>query len=400
MRGFLLVAALTMAAATSVADIGLSGARPVSRVYRVKIDMRTGDVQRVDGAATQLRGRTILWDNSTNTGFFAPMDLIFSTQVMTEYWGDIASTDPNMTVVGSFQFAYATDSQSPNRPMLDLGFYGNSDADLIPFPIAVFRFLNLPNVLDVNGPPPGPNQGVGFIVDVNLAPNAPLVLTGPNRIDPNRAPTFPLPECNTLASVFDFNAPTYNVDCGLFFSQWLRWACLDRSGLRDFGYTIDFRDNAGATGGIWAVPDPNMVRAGQCPAPGYDWVFNAYFPCDPNLGDPNCVPPAPNDPLVIGTNTSPPNGPFVLIFVDAAGNQTGWLPGQPWLVLRSTVGGGGGGCPEDLNGDGQRDLADLSVLLSNFGLPGGPADGDINGDGMVDLSDLSALLAVFGLPCP
>ncbi len=64
------------------------------------------------------------------------------------------------------------------------------------------------------------------------------------------------------------------------------------------------------------------------------------------------------------------------------------------------LGTAGAPCPEDLNGDGQRDLSDLSVLLSNFGLAGGPADGDINGDGVVDLTDLAALLAVFGLPCP
>lgn len=59
-----------------------------------------------------------------------------------------------------------------------------------------------------------------------------------------------------------------------------------------------------------------------------------------------------------------------------------------------------GGCPQDLDGDGQVGLSDLSRLLENFGQPGGPQDGDITGDGQVGLADLSALLEVFGGPCP
>ena len=58
-------------------------------------------------------------------------------------------------------------------------------------------------------------------------------------------------------------------------------------------------------------------------------------------------------------------------------------------------------CPGDLNGDGDRDLADLSVLLSNFGAPSGASDddGDMDGDGDVDLADLSQFLALFGEAC-
>lgn len=51
-------------------------------------------------------------------------------------------------------------------------------------------------------------------------------------------------------------------------------------------------------------------------------------------------------------------------------------------------------CPEDFNGDGVVDTADLGVVISNFGTPG-PA-GDINLDGVVDTADLGALIAVFG----
>jgi hypothetical protein len=54
-------------------------------------------------------------------------------------------------------------------------------------------------------------------------------------------------------------------------------------------------------------------------------------------------------------------------------------------------------CEGDLNGDGQRDLADLGILLASFEVDDG---GDINGDGVTDLADLGALLAVFDVPCP
>ncbi len=59
-----------------------------------------------------------------------------------------------------------------------------------------------------------------------------------------------------------------------------------------------------------------------------------------------------------------------------------------------------GTCAEDLNGDGQIDLTDLSILLANFGNSGGPADGDLNGDGIVDLGDLARLLSSLGTSCP
>src|SRR5262249_2958831 len=61
-------------------------------------------------------------------------------------------------------------------------------------------------------------------------------------------------------------------------------------------------------------------------------------------------------------------------------------------------------CPGDVNGDGQIDLADLTVLLSSFGscipfLGFNPA-ADLNGNGWVDLSDLATLLGSFGTACP
>jgi hypothetical protein len=55
-----------------------------------------------------------------------------------------------------------------------------------------------------------------------------------------------------------------------------------------------------------------------------------------------------------------------------------------------------GDCPEDLNGDGLVNTADLLILLANWG---GEGDGDINGDGTVDTADLLILLAAWG-ECP
>lgn len=59
------------------------------------------------------------------------------------------------------------------------------------------------------------------------------------------------------------------------------------------------------------------------------------------------------------------------------------------------------GCPEDLDGNGTVELADLTILLANYGTLSGadPEDGDLDGDGDVDLADLSGLLAAFGTTC-
>lgn len=54
-------------------------------------------------------------------------------------------------------------------------------------------------------------------------------------------------------------------------------------------------------------------------------------------------------------------------------------------------------CPEDCTGDGQRNQADLALLLSCYN--GGPCC-DIDGDGATSQSDLAALLAVYGAACP
>lgn len=60
--------------------------------------------------------------------------------------------------------------------------------------------------------------------------------------------------------------------------------------------------------------------------------------------------------------------------------------------------GGGCPCPGDINGDGQRDINDLTLFLSAFGLPATNC-ADINGDGVVDISDLTLFLSTFGIAC-
>jgi hypothetical protein len=60
-------------------------------------------------------------------------------------------------------------------------------------------------------------------------------------------------------------------------------------------------------------------------------------------------------------------------------------------------------CPEDINGDGVVDLADLAELLAAYGSAAGdprynPA-ADIDQSGTIDLADLAALLAAYGSEC-
>ncbi len=53
--------------------------------------------------------------------------------------------------------------------------------------------------------------------------------------------------------------------------------------------------------------------------------------------------------------------------------------------------------PEDINGDGAVDTADLGLLISDFGVTG-KSRTDLNGDSLVDTADLGFLIGAFGTP--
>lgn len=75
--------------------------------------------------------------------------------------------------------------------------------------------------------------------------------------------------------------------------------------------------------------------------------------------------------------------------------MTGTRPDS--MAFAETCAPGGGGCPEDINGDGQVNVDDLSILLANFGAADAP--GDVDGNGVVAVQDLSLLLILFDTPC-
>lgn len=57
-------------------------------------------------------------------------------------------------------------------------------------------------------------------------------------------------------------------------------------------------------------------------------------------------------------------------------------------------------CFGDINGDGERDVADLLFITGSYGSSGENIPGDINGDGAVNASDILDFIGVYGTSCP
>ena len=69
-----------------------------------------------------------------------------------------------------------------------------------------------------------------------------------------------------------------------------------------------------------------------------------------------------------------------------------------WGRTHSSADLDGNGCPEDLDGSGVVDFADILVILSAWG----PCDGcpeDLSGNGIIEFADILAVLGAWG-PCP
>jgi hypothetical protein len=88
----------------------------------------------------------------------------------------------------------------------------------------------------------------------------------------------------------------------------------------------------------------------------------------------------------------------------AGGTTAGNIAAFDNISITPECGGGDPcACVGDLNGDGQIELADLSLFLSSFGssAPNIPTPcADVDGNGVVELSDLTQFLSAFGSSCP
>lgn len=120
----------------------------------------------------------------------------------------------------------------------------------------------------------------------------------------------------------------------------------------------------------------------------YQWKKNGS-----NLSDGGNISGATTATLTLTSVTAGDNGSYSCDITNPCGTVA-----SDSATLTVT---GGGGCTGDFNGDGVRDLVDLTTLLANFGTPSGatPAMGDMDLDGDIDLGDLTAFLALFGVAC-
>lgn len=152
------------------------------------------------------------------------------------------------------------------------------------------------------------------------------------------------------------------------------------------------------TGMTWRPPDCQPIQTGHTPPIDTDpegkfWGWH-------NGIEPSGVPQTLDEACV---------GQIIMPYEPPCWEYGNWFK-QPWLCttppdrvdMAYTL--FAARCPEDFNGDGQIDLADLALLLAAYGSCYGDAAYDpkldLDNDGCVGLSDLARLLAVYGTTCP
>ncbi|MCA9293849.1 MAG: right-handed parallel beta-helix repeat-containing protein [Phycisphaerales bacterium] len=151
---------------------------------------------------------------------------------------------------------------------------------------------------------------------------------------------------------------------------------------------------------------------GRTPVPGAGNIAEDPMFADPDGADdvPGTLDddyrPGPGSPLIDAGNNEdvPPK-----VMTDLDGNVRFFddpdvidvgFGDAPIVDMGCFEGQGAGPCVADFDGDGDRDLDDLQLLLFNFGRFVVPfTGGDADGDSDVDLDDLQLLLFYFGTPC-
>lgn len=138
--------------------------------------------------------------------------------------------------------------------------------------------------------------------------------------------------------------------------------------------------------------------------------FDSFW-CGPNFSIPSfAVTPEIEPGFLAGTwfdTTTTGNGTFTLARFTCLSGTTLEIVGNSTTAEGSStlfpfafsveVGLGTTQCAGDFDGDGDRDLADLGVILAAFGVDN---DGDMDSDNDTDLGDLGAFLSLFQVPCP
>lgn len=153
------------------------------------------------------------------------------------------------------------------------------------------------------------------------------------------------------------------------------------------------------TGVEWVPPDCPQTFTGHLPPLDVDplgrfWGWhNGYEPPPPPMLDQACA------GQIADITPYPPSCWDYGFWATQA-----WLCDTPPEPVNMAFALSASNCPEDLNGNGRVDLADLATLLAVYNTCWGAAGflpaADFNNDGCINLSDLAQLLSVYGRNCP